>query len=72
MIKRFGEVSQLLPFLLLFACIHFTSLYMIISRMQCIFRRRNIFEGTRTIRTLVNSALVNSDPILFSPSQFGP
>ena len=28
--------------------------------------------GTRTIRTLVNSALVNSDPILFGPSQFGP
>ena len=29
-------------------------------------------DGTRTIRTLVNSALVNSDPILFGPSQFGP
>ena len=29
-------------------------------------------RGTRTIRTLVNSALVNSDPILFGPSQFGP
>ena len=29
-------------------------------------------EGTRTIRTLDNSALVNSDPILFGPSQFGP
>ena len=27
--------------------------------------------GTRTIRTLDNSALVNSDPILFGPSQFG-
>ena len=29
------------------------------------------YYGTRTIRTLVNSALVNSDPILFGPSQFG-
>ena len=28
--------------------------------------------GTRAIWTLVNSALVNSDPILFGPSQFGP
>ena len=31
-----------------------------------------VFMGTRTIRTLDNSALVNSDPILFGPSQFGP
>ena len=30
------------------------------------------FTGTRTIRTLDNSDLVNSDPILFGPSQFGP
>ena len=29
-------------------------------------------NGTRRIRTLDNSALVNSDPILFGPGQFGP
>ena len=28
--------------------------------------------GTRLIRTLANLALVNSDPILFCPSQLGP
>ena len=30
----------------------------------------NTIAGNRTIRTLANSALVNSDPILFGPSQF--
>ena len=39
---------------------------------SCSFGLRYVFMELWTIRTLANSALVNSDPKKYGPSQFGP
>ena len=48
----------------------FNVLYFYIICITC-FLEHWTYKINGTIRTLANSALVNSDPILFGPSQFG-